>query len=130
VEPLLARWRVRAFASDRAEVVEHLLRLHAVVEDHLDDADADLLPAIAATLRPGQLTQAHRAVLSGLPARERSAFVGLVLGGAEPRERAAFRRCLPALTRARQRLVGHRGNLRSTAPRRHAVTALPDERNY
>ncbi|MER6347560.1 hemerythrin domain-containing protein [Streptomyces sp. NPDC001595] len=106
VEALVARWRTTAAAADRDALVAALAAHHAVLVEHLDAEEAELLPLAERFLTAKEWAAQGEHFLTSTPKSKLLKFLGMVLEDADERERAVLLGGMPAPARLVWHVVG------------------------
>ncbi|WIM93164.1 hemerythrin domain-containing protein [Actinoplanes oblitus] len=99
VEQLAPRWAADADPAVRHELAQALTALHAVLVEHLDDEEANLLPLVTEYITVAQWSELSRRGRRSMPMRQGFVFLGLMLQDASPAERAGILAQMPAPVR-------------------------------
>ncbi|AEV84430.1 hypothetical protein ACWT_3407 [Actinoplanes sp. SE50] len=99
VDRLAPRWGAGADVVLREELAQALEALHAVLVEHLDDEEANLLPLVAEHITVAQWRQLSNRGRRSMPMRQGFVFLGLMLQDATPAERAGILAQMPAPVR-------------------------------
>jgi hemerythrin-like domain-containing protein len=101
-------WAVAVDEGRRDALVAALVELRAVMVEHLDDEEAELLPLAARKLTAPEWAALGEHFLETTPKPKLLLFLGAVLEEADPAERAEVLSALPAPARLLWSVVGHR----------------------
>lgn len=93
--PALSRWEVEARPAVGEEVASALDAVRAVLLDHLDEEEREVLPLAAQHLTQAEWSELGEHGLAAMERRELPLLFGAVLEDATPEERAAMVRVLP-----------------------------------
>ncbi|WP_245592427.1 DUF4267 domain-containing protein [Actinomadura rifamycini] len=105
---LAAPWARTADASARDALADALAEHRAVLAEHLDDEEANLLPIAERHLTPDEWGAQGDHFVRNTPKTKILDFLGIVLEDATPAERAEFLAALPAPARVLWRRFGER----------------------
>ncbi|MFD0568436.1 hemerythrin domain-containing protein [Kitasatospora gansuensis] len=105
-EAAFLAWEPTAGASERDVLVAALTEHRAVLTEHLDDEERELLPLAARQLSVSEWSALGEHFLASTPKPKLLLFLGIVLEDAEPAERAALLGAIPRPARLLWSLVG------------------------
>ncbi|MEV8510471.1 hemerythrin domain-containing protein [Actinoplanes sp. NPDC051475] len=98
-DELLGPWAATADPATRDQLADVLERLHPVLEEHLDDEEATVLPPVAEHLTVAQWAELSRRGRRSMPLRKGLLFVVMMLQDATPGERAGLLHQMPSPVR-------------------------------
>jgi hemerythrin-like domain-containing protein len=123
-EAALPAWQRAPRGGDGDALAADLAELHARLEEHLDEEEAQVLPVVGQTITPAEWDELAERGFAAMPKRSALVFLGHILESASPAERSRFlRRRVPPPVRLLYRLIGRRAFTRETATLRAALAA-------
>ncbi|MEW2428739.1 hemerythrin domain-containing protein [Micromonospora sp. NPDC047644] len=108
LDALLPRWEGHATAEVRDELAASLADHRAVLVEHLDEEERQVLPLIAEHLSVDEWNLVGRRGLEAVPRNKVMHALGAILEDATPDEQRYFLAKVPAVGRVMWRLVGQR----------------------
>ncbi|MBC9713940.1 hemerythrin domain-containing protein [Streptomyces sp. TRM66268-LWL] len=106
LDTLVPQWEAGAGADERDALVAALADHRAVLLEHLDDEEAELLPLAADHLSEQEWAALGDHMVASTPKLTLLTLFGLVLEDANPEERATLLSVLPAPVRGVWRVIG------------------------
>ncbi|GIE81753.1 hypothetical protein Aph02nite_77030 [Actinoplanes philippinensis] len=106
--PLNGSWRATASADTRDQLADLLAQASAVLDEHLDDEERDLLPLVAAHVTQAEWDAMNKRARGGPPVNLKLALIqlGAMLEDATAEERRRFLTELPPPARLLWRMFG------------------------
>ncbi|MFI5926581.1 hemerythrin domain-containing protein [Micromonospora sp. NPDC051543] len=108
IDALLPQWEGQASAEVRDDVAASLASHRAVLVEHLDEEEEQIIPLIAEHLSVDEWNLVGRRGLEAVPRNKVMHALGAILEDATPDERRYFLAKVPAIGRVMWRLVGER----------------------
>ncbi len=112
LDAMLPLWEQGADPEIRGVLVDILDELATSVAAHLDDVEADILPAVDRHVTPGEWLGMGLRAASWIPLNRMAWLLGAMLEDATPEERANLMSKVPAPARLLYRMVGRDQYLR------------------
>lgn len=115
VDELLPRWRARAEADVRDELASTLAEASAVLDQHLDEEEKEILPLVSIYVTNAEWQALGERGKASIPKGAKGFIaLGSILQDATPQERARFLGILPPPVRLIWKLVGSGIHRRAT----------------
>ena len=108
IESLLPIWAETAGPGEREGLATTFTSASAVLEQHLDEEEREILPLVAAHLTGAEWAELGERMHASMPRDSLLKFLGMVLEDATPEEQRQTMSALPLRARMIWRLIGRR----------------------